>query len=149
MGVFAGDDLGDEHQGRVEHHQTRPRQRTGAGSTADLQTLLGGSEMVAVEDPHPVTRQQRLARTTQFADEPLTAACDPADQFGGHRGLEVLEFLVDTLEGDGDTLKDLLIGRLDVRERTTSDQTHQVDGGGEQQFSRVPAFRSAFKQSIK
>jgi hypothetical protein len=80
--------------------------------------------MVAVEDPHTVTGQQRLARPAQLGDEPQTTTCDMTDQFGGDAGLDVLELLVDALEGDRDTLQKMLVGGLNMRDRATDDQAH-------------------------
>src|SRR5262249_37936859 len=105
------------------------RQRPGTVPAADLQPPLGGSQVVAVENLHPVTGQQRLARPGQLGDEPLAAARDLADQLGGDPRLDVLGLLVDRLEGDGDTLAEVLVGRLDVRGLAADDQAHLAADG--------------------
>jgi hypothetical protein len=60
----------------------------------------------------------------------------------------VLEFLIDTLEGDRDALADAVVGRLNVRDSATHHQAHQIDGGGEQQFLGVAALGGARKQAV-
>ena len=101
-------------------------------SPGGLQPLLGGCQVIAIQDPHAVARQQCLALPAQFRDEPLAAACHMTDQFGGNVRLDVLEFFVDGLEGDRNTLVNLFVGRLNVRCLAADDQTHQINGGGEQ-----------------
>jgi uncharacterized protein YhaN len=59
----------------------------------DLQPLLGGGQVVAIEDAHAVARQERLAAPAQGGDKSLTPVGDVTDQFGRNGGLDVLEFL--------------------------------------------------------
>ena len=61
-------------QGRVEDDQTLPGQGAGGVPPGDAQTPLGGGQVVAVEDPHPVARQEARAPPAQLRDQRLTPA---------------------------------------------------------------------------
>ena len=105
--------------------------------------------MVAVEDADAVTRQQVLAGPAQRRDEAVTAAGDGPDQLGRDVEFDVLELLVDALEGDGDALAQMLVGRLDVGGGATNDQAHDIDGRREQQLAGIAAFGRAIKQGVE
>jgi len=131
VGVFTRDDVGDQHQGRVEDNQTLPWQWASTVSACDSQTSLCGGQVVAVEDPHAVARQQTLAPSCQLGDQCLTPVRDVTDQSRRHASLDVLKFVVDRLEGNGDLLTEVLVRGLYMESLTANDQAHQVDGRGE------------------
>jgi hypothetical protein len=46
------------------------------------------------------------------------------DQTRRHAGLDILEFVVDRLECDGNPLLEVLVGGLDVKSLAANDQAH-------------------------
>ncbi|MDY3557103.1 hypothetical protein R5W24_006290 [Gemmata sp. JC717] len=149
VGALARNDVGDQHQGQVEDDQTLSGQGAGGVPPGDVQSPLGGGQVVAIEDPHTVARQQALARPTQLGDQRLAPARHVRDHGSRNTRLDVADFVVHALEGNGNPLAEVLVCGMDMESLAADDQAHRVDGGGEQQFPGVAAFGGPVEQVIE
>ena len=110
--------------------------------------MLGGREMVAVENLDAIARQAAVAGAARRRDDRLQPFCRGADQRGRDVGLEVVEFVVDRLERHADGLGAGVIGGVDGGLDAVDNQAHQVDDRGEQERARVLPFSDILEQFV-
>ena len=133
VSILDGHDVGHRTASRIEHHQRLARQRSRRLRTRLRQTMLGGGEMIAAEDPMIVTRDFVLRTPTTLAPHFDDLLIRMPHQFPHglrfdslsvlrHSGLEDQEFVTHLLERGVDA------GRLPEH-----DEGHQMSARQEQQ----------------
>src|SRR5262249_3897230 len=101
LAVLGEEDGGDGHGGLVEDDQGRAGQGGGPGGAQLLEAVLGGGEVVAVEDLGVVALQPG-GQGAQGADDGGGAAGGVGDEGGGDGQLQALELVVQGGVGDGE-----------------------------------------------
>ena len=61
MGVFAWDNVFDDHAFGIQQRQALTRQGTGCRPPQDTHTMFGLTQVIAVKDAHAVSLEKRLA----------------------------------------------------------------------------------------
>jgi len=72
-----------------------------------------------------------------------------ANELGRDSRFEMLKFLIDTLEGNGNSQMHLVIGRLDMRSLSADDKTHEIDESREQKRAGISGSRGVEKELIE
>ena len=110
--------------------------------------MLGGGEMVAVENPDSVARKQRGQGGDHRRDDRLQPFCRGADQRGREDRFEVVEFVVDRLDRHADGLGAGVKGGVDGGVDAVNNQAHQVDDRGEKESACILSFSDILKQLV-
>jgi hypothetical protein len=116
--------------GGVEGHQTEPGQRAGGLVARLLQAVLGGGQMIAVEQAGAVPRQPRGQRG-EALDHGGEAVGPEADECGGDVRLDARQLVVDGGKGDREGVLGGPIGGPDGGTHAANGLGEQVEGGGE------------------
>jgi hypothetical protein len=149
VSVFTEDDIADEHGVGIEDGKTLAGQDGGLAAPSDGQAFLSAGEMVPVENADAKTGQQRSARAAEMREELMATRKDVGDELRGDGQFEMLELLVNGLEGDGDAVEELLVGGLDVGSGAADDEADEVDGGGEQKGAGVAEAGVPVKEGVE
>ncbi len=140
VAVLARNHRPHQSQGGLEDRQQVARQRTGHASPKHGQATIGRREMVAIEHHHPKPRQPRRSLPFHRPDQHGGAVRCAPDHRGADSRFDVLELLVDRLQGDPHLA--VRVRGAHRRLATRHDQTEQVDRGRERQLVGV-RFRAA------
>jgi hypothetical protein len=96
VAVLAGEDVAGQPQARVVDDQGLARQRGGAVGASLEQAVLCGGEVVAIEDAGAVALDPVGRGPAALLQDGPQARRTVADQLGGDRRLDAVEFVVDT-----------------------------------------------------
>ena len=111
--------------------------------------VLGGGEVVAVEDSGAITRQPSRPRA---AVHRLNHGPRPrgrrADQCRGQPRFGAVELVVNGVDRGPDGLGARLKGRVDRRPNATHHHAHQVDDRGEEEFFCILCVGDVFEELI-
>ena len=103
------------------------------------EAMVGSGQLIAVEDAQVITGDRLRESDLQAPEQRFELPGRVANQFGGHRGLDAGQLVVNGGEGDGQALAQGAIGGADGRILVADDQAHQIDDGREEQFAGVLA----------
>ena len=93
--------------------------------------MLGGGQVVAIEEAHAVTGQPGGAARGQGVDDRRGLLGGVLHQGGRQAQFHAVELVVDGLVGDPQRMAALAIGGVDGRLGAQDDRLHQLDEAGE------------------
>lgn len=140
VAVLARNHRAHQSQGGLEDREQMARQWAGHAPPQHGQATIGRREMVAIEHHHPKPRQPRRSLPFHRPDQHGGAVRRAPDHRGADSRFDVLELLVDRLQGDPHLA--VRVRGAHRRLATRHDQTEQVDRGRERQLVGV-RFRAA------
>lgn len=134
--------------GGVEGHQTEAGQRAGGLVARLLQAVLGGGQMIAVEQTDPVARQPRGQRA-EFRDHGREAVGTEADEFGTDVRLDTRQLVVDGGKRDREFLLGSPVSGPNRGANPANGLGEQIEGGGEEQVAGVLLLGTAPEKGIE
>ena len=149
VAVLAEDDVDGQHSLRVEHDQRLAGQGAGADDPQLLDSVLGAREMVAVEEPDVIARQQGgTGPAHRINDRCQSGAIGPdqgrrCDRFGA------VDLAVERLDGNGEGLSLVPVSGVDGGLDAAHDEAHQIHDRGEEELLGVLLIGDVFKQLVQ
>jgi hypothetical protein len=149
VAVFAKDNVLDEHALRVQQYQGLTRQSTRGRAAQNLEAMFAAAEVIAVEDPRTVARQQRRTTAARVLDQLAHFARRVPHQGAGGWQFDVVEFVVKGFRRYGNTVAQSQRGGMNRRRDPAHHQAGYIDQRGEQQFAFVLGHGCRLKDRIQ
>src|SRR5436190_14101703 len=111
--------------------------------------MLGGSEMVAIEDAGTVAGQPRVTPGAEFVDDAGSLLGAVGNQGGGDAQFHCLEFIVDRLVGNRERCFSLSITGMDGGFDTKNHSDHHLNERGEKQLVRILLDGSSHEEIVE
>ena len=127
MRVLARDHIGGEHQVGIQDHQSLSRQGSCPALPQHSEAPFGGSEVIAVDDSNPVTREKRRRLRLHCLNDSTKSRPRVANERARHLTLDAVEFVVHRRKRHGQRVLDRAIGCAYRWLNFADDQPHQVD----------------------
>jgi hypothetical protein len=133
----------------VEDDQALAGQRSGPGGAQLGEAVLGGFQVVAVEDLGVVTLQPGGMAGSQGPKERGGLARGVTDQGRGDGQFHALKFFIESRVGDADAVAHGLVGGVNGGLAAEDHLGHKFDGCGEQQVTGVLLLGGTLEQLVE
>ncbi len=137
ISLFAGDHVGHQVEPRIVEHQRLSRQDGGAETTQLENAMFGARQMVPIQHPHAITRQQRRGLRSHRLDAGEQFLRRIMHQRRRDLRFQVLQLVVDGLPRDGNLVRVGLVVGSHRRRFLEHDAAHDLNALGESQLLRV------------
>ena len=138
-----------QHPFLIQHDQDLARQRRRPRGAQLFNPMLGGRQMVAIQNPTAIARQPRLQTGVQAVDGRGRLPGRVPDQCRRHRRLDAIQLVVDRRQRNrGVVLFQSLEGRVDAGLYSQNHIAHQADQGRKMQLLGVTRFGALAEKGV-